>query len=1804
MVLLTCALYFGPFGPGLRIGEASNPGPGLLDNPDADPFHDLEMHLAEVAAELPDAAWVEPPMPGVDPVVSVDTPDFESALQFRGARPGFVFKLGERGLGYCRDSAPAVDDGLTAGGTLRTRDGQLVVPLCLDELLFQECSDLLPDGSHRCRRPRKRPRARRRGPRRGRHAPASSSVAAPHGASVGDGSFRKLGLWAFDTLNGNVDTTALAYMDRAAADACVFQELRLRPQACEQAERTAARSGWSLSVEAAVDTAAGSTSAGVGVAVRSHLGLAMPAAPLHFDELRSRVQVRWMGAVCRGGLHLVSVYLWCTEGLSQRNLDLLQCLAGVLSRIRGPWLVAGDFNMTPDMLRASGWLTLVKGVVHAPEVATCKSRVIDFFVSSRSLSPAVVAVSVVSDAGTSPHVPVRLFLRAAPRSLKMRCLVAPQKLAAHLPAGCLPEPTSYDDVVDVRLSPCATAENLSRSTCLWFDRVENELADVCMLDGAARQRACGRSAGPRFAWKPALGPVGSSSPRVSRLTMAWRVCSVWLRDLLQGFGAHGPRATEFSHAAARARHRLLHTSWSDLGDHNDDAVREFSCFAGGITAQMLTDRICITSLLHTARQAAHRGCEADQRRAIASWKSWLCEGPSDGLGRQHRMSRTAAGWVPSIVSCPAGDGGSEHSGPEPIGILGEEESEEDDIAAFECAGQFLEVPLDGQQAVDVEAAKWAAEWQVGQDAPMPVWPDALGEPLPQLCIDAAVRECLKFPSATGLGWDRLHPRALARCSRAALAALLRIFMLAEVLGRWPETIGVIIIALLPKPDGGRRPIGLFPSLVRLWMRLRLPVAQAWQSSHERPYFYAGPAKGAAVAAWKQAAHAELGASVGMEYAIALLDLVKAFERVPHDWLVRQAKRYGYNLYLLRLSLASYCLARTVRIGSAYAAAVIAVRGITAGAVHATIELRVLLIECLDEAFSISHCVRLTVYVDDIAAEAAAPEKLLLRELRAVLLFLAQRLAAMRLTLSDTKNVCCASLLRIGLELVRTLPLLRLRYRHRVTSLGSGLGAGRRRNALVVATRLAKFVCRRGRFRRLRRVGVRTDRLMRTGGTAALQFGQATTGVSNAALLRQRRAVAAATVTSMGGGDLDITLMLADGGPRGRADPAFAAHTEPIGHWAMAVWEAWMPRRGLTRLASAAARRLSESRRPWSVVYGPAAAFVASAQRLGWVVHDACEVSMDNGQPLHFGLDSPCFVKRLVDESVRRWRWRRVEARLESLAAGGSGAGAIMQPIFRLLDPRRSGQEDWGAPQRSALRSALANRQWPQARLFAAGLADTPHCRLCLAAATHGAARAAVVLDPSEVPHGTLAHRIWTCAWMSPLRDQLAPRAFVQEAHACLAAGTLDTAMWLRGLVPCPVSAVPSPPAEATFVWVLRPPDDAFSGIVYTDGSLLDGPAYCGGLCCRLGWAFVVLDSAGAIIAAARGVPPPWVSTIHGAELWALQMAVLHGLPGSAYRTDCLAVVDVHAQGRQAATSAARYYARIWNVIFTALDDAETVDLAWMPAHTKVHDVGRLFLSNGELLTEADRRANAEADRLAKLSAAETRVPPLVRGRLDSDYNRAQQLAVWIGQVTAAASRSLLPCGGVGRDSQPAARVPRGARPPQPSAPVLQRDPSRGGHLLQHCGHRWRCEVCRVASAKWATLAPEVCPGPATGRWREAAAADVAARGGGRQHRLRTLGDIVWCCACGSYASSRGRGLAIRCRGRPSGASARRRRSLLLEGRHPVSGEYIDGEVAAGSCWHHESDEGHRAAIEAGATRWAALLGRVRAREAAARATLR
>ena len=170
----------------------------------------------------------------------------------------------------------------------------------------------------------------------------------------------------------------------------------------------------------------------------------------------------------------------------------------------------------------------------------------------------------------------------------------------------------------------------------------------------------------------------------------------------------------------------------------------------------------------------------------------------------------------------------------------------------------------------------------------------------------------------------------------------------------------------------------------------------------------------------------------------------------------------------------------------------------------------------------------------------------------------------------------------------------------------------------------------------------------------------------------------------------------------------------------------------------------------------------------------------------------------------------MEARFDSINSDGLGAGAAIEPIFRLLDPRHGGAADdeWGPQQRAGLRSAFANRQWPQQRLHTAGLAESPECQLCLAVAQAALPRPDEV-DRSQIPLGTLAHRCWTCGVTAPLRRRLVPQRLVDQAQELIAAGALDTAQWLRALVPLPVATVPAPPPNETFQWSCRPPDLGF-----------------------------------------------------------------------------------------------------------------------------------------------------------------------------------------------------------------------------------------------------------------------------------------------------------------------------------------------------------------------------------------------------------
>ena len=122
----------------------------------------------------------------------------------------------------------------------------------------------------------------------------------------------------------------------------------------------------------------------------------------------------------KGGVHVFSVYLKDGDGMSDTNAAILTELAAAIAAVRGPWLVAGDWNMAPHVLAGSGWPDIVKGRVHAPSLPTCNQQTYDFFVVSHDLSHAVAGVRRLSDGGCNPHWAARLYLHGAARAKAVR----------------------------------------------------------------------------------------------------------------------------------------------------------------------------------------------------------------------------------------------------------------------------------------------------------------------------------------------------------------------------------------------------------------------------------------------------------------------------------------------------------------------------------------------------------------------------------------------------------------------------------------------------------------------------------------------------------------------------------------------------------------------------------------------------------------------------------------------------------------------------------------------------------------------------------------------------------------------------------------------------------------------------------------------------------------------------------------------------------------------------------------------------------------------------------------------------------------------------------------------------------------------------------------------------------------------------------------------------------------------------------------------------------------------------------------
>ena len=1442
-------------------------------------------------------------------------------------------------------------------------------------------------------------------------------------------------MWAIDTANANCWASAeAAVVRRSAADILLLQETkRFSGQGVASATVEARTNGWNPVFTRAHCTGAAAGSGGGAVLTRRGSGIRPLEHVGVLADYAHRITLAWVDAVVRGGITCMSIYLRTAEGLSQANAGILEQAAVALNGLRGPWIVGGDWNIQPDTLADSRWLQMVGGVIFATDLPTCNDNTYDYFVVHRSIAHAVVGVQRLEDGGMNPHWASRLLLRGDARRFAIRELVRPPKVGGLLPHGPSQEPPDYSSILELADSSIDTdrkSKNQSTDTDLKSKNqsTDGEL-DAAMVDWykAAREEFSGITgtklhfSAASFKWKCPAGAVAKPWHGSSRASVMWRALARRAEEAAKLVLLEAPSTLQSAvlaqhlRAAWSADRSLCNSSRAELHPLVQHFAQSLQAAAESRSGHWLG------SLGKLAAKKAKKLEEVTAKRRTSEWRIAV-GGKAPETGGTVRPTRLAYSWVRGIAGwVPAPVGSIQCNDEVPQDPELEDDWDQGDgeaiIPSTASDRVLAEVPLADQASVDSQADSWALLWQERAEYTLPEFPIDSGR-LAAMLPDAIYGAARSFPVGTGLGQDNIAPRALLRLSRQAIVALAVLFEAFERRGQWTRVLDLVLIVLLPKSDGGFRPIGLFPTVVRIWMRARIGIARAWEASNSVPYIYGSSGMGAQVASWQAAFTAESAALCKMDHVQALLDLVKAFETVPHWILVQAAIAKGYSIIILRLSIAAYRLSRSVGIEGAYSRRIVATRGITAGSGFATSELRLLLFDVVGEIRTKwGAAVSIKLYVDDLTLAACGLPLVIVQLLIRVLNFVVDKLEnGLCMEVSAKKSKVLAGRAMVAEAVAAGVGSKKLTATTHAKLLGTDSVGGRRRSTATLQKRIRSFNCTVPRLHALLRAGVNTKQMVRAAGTPAILYGCEVMGVSDTCLLDIRRKVAAAAAPEAGGKNPERTLYALDGSD-GTLDPAFEAHASPIKHWALAWWEHWFTPPQLAEAFAEATAKMERCKGSWwSVVAGPVAALLASIRRIGWTMPCAGLAVDDLGFQWNFLRDSPAAIAQASRDSVRRWRLLRVGDSMPGLIPDACDVGhpwpeggTILCDFSMLLAPLVKGKgtgavtnEEWNPRWKGDLASAISGGQWPQARKAAVpswGIEDQ-RCQLCLGQT------------------GTLAHRFvcpstkpadgWPCA--PPAAARVLGRLSERRKEILQTTGLL-------------VLRLPTPPqrGDGTFRWLKEPAVDdprVYEARWYFDGSLFEGkwkPFRA------TGFGVAVITPEGELLGFGHGSPPAWCNTAAAAEAWALQVVVAACPFPPPMRTDCLSLLHAAQAGMQLATAPNKKLARIWCMISLALDGdlrvlAGTCEdssrqghLVWMPAHQSLAMVGEKHLSSGERLSFVDWRANRLVDALAKSAAEEVRATPSVRLLLASAAAVVKHSAALLGRVTHAANNQQEQC---------------------------------------------------------------------------------------------------------------------------------------------------------------------------------------------------
>ena len=1521
------------------------------------------------------------------------------------------------------------------------------------------------------------------------------------------------------TANTTCWNSAKKFLEKEKAGVVLIQEHRMcTEEKIAEADQWCRKHGWqAVWSKARESVAGGEASGGTAVLAREYLGL------VDAHELVTPTERVCAGKVdVPGGRKwlVISGYFRTKVGMKKDNLELLEKCGSALDLWKGPGLLGADFNATPQEVNATNVGRLAGARVRAPTAkrGTCttskKGRIIDFFILSPELAGATEEISVNYVSDLAPHRPVTITFAPEISSLRARHLAKPQAIPTTGVIGPKFKANGWEKIRG-RLKAIREWDKTGRNSVTTpvmmtlVNHLLEDMADVAEEEliansGTSLSKKGTRCRGPAVTWRSILREKQNCAPCAS-------VCAKWtarlLADLLEGGLAERgewPRLAlddlllgqkgALDSAAKHPKVRELAMKAIGLAERADSLPAEEARNRIGELQAEVAEQVEAT----TSRAEAE---------AILGWKRWLDDDSDNGHRRAHSYVKIPEMWVRQ-----------------------EERNERGTLAA------------DPISLLEATRAKFSKLW-VASDKRTPCRSDTSISQAPEAAANAdgstdldeltygSLREASRsFSHGTCATFDGLHPRGFDLMSDEGLDAFAQLLMVLEDLGQWPSGVDAVVTALIPKPKGGVRPIGLFSGLYRLWARARRPHADRWEKDHDKPFFAAKAGCGAVDTVWDQAFRAERTTCAGGSAGAVLVDMKAFYEHFDLERLLELADGMGFPRKLARLAIAGYRAPRHIALEGKLAAPLHASRGVIAGCGFATTFVKIYCADAL-EAFCKRHPrIKLDAYIDDFAISASAGSDEEVEELlvKAALDLQGVIIEALKCRLADGKSYVVASSDVLAKSIAGKLGCMGVAAVESTSSLGVDLACGKTRARHAVSgvrkSRFAKGNKQKRRLRNLKRAigGLKAARVGGAGVITAMEYGAAVHGVSDSELLNLQRVACAGMSPSAGGRSRTALLALS-------GDPTWRAATAPILQWIRVMTKDSVRLEGDTSAADLAQAWTEgkeareelygpDGARRWNKARGPIGAFDLALDRLGWYTHDGCTLVDDKGIARPILEFAPRLWKTFLQDAVQRGHERELGHRTGY--AELIGARVCTDVVKRTAKSQRVPKDG-----RRLIMANACNAVWTKTRARESGYEfDDVMCTLC------------------GKQEDTIHHRLWRCDHppVKAARERAATPAVIAAA---VAAGP-SSALFNRGLFPHPETDWPDA-AEGTchqfrqHGLVDEACDDfTMQGDVFVDGSCDQHPIKD---LRRAGWGGATLGADGKVNREVRGcVPRCYPQSSQAGEYVALP-AVGRRLTGpSTIASDCANVVrDWNAPAEIDNPN----HRKAYSVIITGSKGEEgcpfITEVRWVKAH---QSVAGAKLRGGEAgATEA--RSNDAADKAAN------------GGRLRHEQPSARQAEkvkklYWHSTVACRVAGAVLPFW---------PRLQRSKvwkRPAAKQRGVTEGAPDESQRHTWACGGgKWHCTKCLQSSKgheRPTRRERELCPGRDD---------FICERAGG-------LGHVLWettceavplflCSACGSWMEQKSRLLGEKCVRLAVGSGKGAIKYVFDRGQHPKTYKNLD-----------------------------------------------